>query len=345
MEPDLLRPFVPLNRLSHAVLSEIAATAEEITFPPGQVIFRQGDVEPWLYFLLEGQVVCQETGRARRTLQSGTQAALHALTRTSPCEFSATATTPARVFRIDENLLESRLSLDQTAAYEVFEYGGHDDPVWVVQMLAQPAFRKIPPANASLMFEKFQAISCKAGETVIHQGDAADHYYLIRSGRAQVTRATPSGQPLMLAELGAGEGFGEEALLTGEPRNATVTLLSEGVLMRLAKQDFDAALKTPLVKRIARDQARSLMRAGAQLVDVRLEDEFRAGTLRNSLNLPLYLLRLKAKALDPHKPYILFCQHEHRSTAAAFLLAQRGLDVYVLKGGLAGFTQDEDVND
>lgn len=71
-------------------------------------------------------------------------------------------------------------------------------------------------------------------------------------------------------------------------------------------------------------------------MDVRLEDESKQGTLRDSLNLPLYLLRLKAASLDPKKKYILFCQHEERSSAAAFLLAQRGLDAYVLNGGLAG---------
>ena len=335
MNIDLLRQFVPLNGLSQPVLNEIAAVAEEITLPKGRVIFHQGDDDPWLYFLLEGEVICQESDHAPRIVQPGTESARYALARTRPRGYSAVAATTARVFRIDEHLLESRLGFDQATAYEVFEYDGNDDPAWMLQLLANPAFRNVPPAHANRMFGRFRPVPCKAGEVIIQQGDAADYYYLIREGRAQVARSEPDTPSLVLAELGPGDGFGEEALLTGERRNATVTLLSDGLLMRLSKQDFDALLKAPLVKSVDLEGARHLLQEGAQLIDVRLEEEFRQGTLRDSLNLPLYLLRLKAASLDPKKKYILFCQYEERSSAAAFLLAQRGLDAYVLRGGLA----------
>jgi CRP-like cAMP-binding protein len=342
MDSTLLRRFVPLNALSQPVLDELAAQTEGVTLPNGQVIFHQGDDDPWLYFLLEGEVIIQEHDRAPRSILAGTESARHALARTRPRGYSAMAASPVRLIRMNEALLESSLGSDQAAAYEVFEYDGSDDPAWMIQVLANPAFRKVPPAHANAMFGRFQPVSCKAGEVIIQQGEPADHYYLIRSGRAQVSRATPGGAPQVLAELGPGDGFGEEALLTGDPRNATITLLSESVLMRLSKQDFGALLKTPLVKSVDLDAARRMLKVGAQLVDVRLEEEFREGTLRNSLNLPLYLLRLKAQSLDPHKKYILFCQYEQRSSAAAFLLAQRGLEAYVLRGGLAALKPGED---
>ena len=340
MEINLLRQFVPLNSLSEPVLKEMAAVAEEIVLSKGQVIFRQGDDDPWLYFLLEGEVICQESEHAPRIVQSGTEGARFALARTRPRGYSAVTATNARVFRLKESLLESRLGFDQATAYEVFEYDGSDDPAWMLQILAKPAFRKVPPAHANLMFGRFQPVSCKVGEIIIQQGEAADYYYLIREGRVQVSRTALDVPSLILAELGPGEGFGEEALLTGERRNATVTLLSDGLLMRLAKQDFDTLLKAPLVKGVDLNGARHLLQQGAQLIDVRLEEEFRQGTLRDSLNLPLYLLRLKAASLDPMKKYILFCQYEDRSSAAAFLLTQRGLNAYVLRGGLSGLAPD-----
>lgn len=336
MDTHLLQQFVPLNSLSQTVLNEIAAAAEDITLPKGRVIFNQDDEDPWLYFLLEGEVICQEKGHAPRMVTAGTDGARYALARTHPRGYSAVTASLVRVFRVDEKLLESRLGFDQATAYEVFEYDGSDDPAWMLQILSQPDFRQIPPAHANLMFERFEPIRCQAGEKIIQQGEQADYYYLIREGRAQVTRAAMDGAPMVLAELESGEGFGEEALLTGEHRNASVSMLSDGLLMRLSKQDFDALLKAPLVKSVDLEGARRLMQEGAQLVDVRLEEEFKQGTLRDSLNLPLYLLRLKAASLDADKKYILFCQHDERSNAAAFLLTQRGLDAYVLRGGLAG---------
>ena len=336
MEINVLRQFVPLNALSGNVLNELAEAAEEMTLPAGHVIFKQGEKDPWLYFLLEGDIICQESDHAPRTIQAGTESGRYALSRTSPRGYSAVAATSARVFRIDEDLLESCLGSDQAAAYEVFEYDGSDDPAWMMQILSKPAFRKVPSAHANLMFERFQPVTCASNERVLQQGDPADYYYVIREGRAQVARKTSENGSLALAELGPGDGFGEEALLTGECRNATVTMLSDGVLMRLSRKDFDALLKAPLVKTVDLEAARKLMQGGAQLVDVRLEEEFKQGTLRDSLSLPLYLLRLKAQSLDTRKKYILFCQHETRSSAAAFLLTQRGLDAYVLRGGLAG---------
>ena len=344
MDTKLLRQFVPLNALSQPVLDELASQAEEITLTKGRVIFNQGDDDPWLYFLLEGEVICQERDHAPRIVQSGSDDARYALARTRPRGYSAVAASLVRLLRMNEDLLESRLSFDQATAYEIFEYDGSDDPAWMLKILSEPAFRNVPPTHANAMFERFQSLQCKKGDVVIQQGDPADNYYLIRTGRAQVSRVEPGGQPIVLAEFGPGEGFGEEALLTGERRNATVTMLSNGLLMRLSRQDFDTLLKAPLVKSIDLHGARRLLQAGAQLVDVRLEDEFRAGTLRDSLNLPLYLLRLKAPSLDPQRKYILFCQHDQRSSAAAFLLAQRGLDVYVLRGGLARLKPGEEAH-
>ncbi len=341
MNTNLLRQFVPLNALSSRVLDELAVKAEEVALPAGRVIFRQGEDDPWLYFLLEGKVICQAPHSAPRTCQSGTDEARHALSRTHPRACSAVTASSVRLLRLDEKALESCLGSDQAVAYEVFEYDGSDDPVWMMHILSEPAFRKVPPAYANAMFARFEKIRGKSGDAIIRQGEPANYYYLIRSGHAQVSRSTADGVSTVLADLGPGDGFGEEALLTGELRNASVTLKSDCVLMRLSKEDFEAVLKAPLVKSIDLEEARSLLQKGAQLVDVRLEEEYQAGTLRGSLNLPLYLLRLKASLLDPNTTYIVFCQHDQRSSAAAFLLAQRGLDTYVLRGGLAALAPEE----
>ena len=77
-------------------------------------------------------------------------------------------------------------------------------------------------------------------ETVIKQGEPGDEMYFIESGRARVVREMSSTRALVLAELEAGDLFGEMALLTGAPRSATVTALSELNLWILGKADFDS---------------------------------------------------------------------------------------------------------
>ena len=128
-------------------------------------------------------------------------------------------------------------------------------------------------------------------------------------------------------------------MLSGAPRNANVITLTDGVLMRLSQADFNELLREPMVQWVTDAEARILMQEGAGLIDVRLEDEYRGGALKGSVNIPLHLLRLKAASMDRRRKYIVYCQSGKRSCAAAFLLGQRGFDVCVLRGGLSALTK------
>jgi len=81
-------------------------------------------------------------------------------------------------------------------------------------------------------------------------------------------------------------------------------------------------------------QAKQLTLDGAVPIDVRMEDEFANSGIANTVNIPLYLLRLKMKNMDKKAKFILFCDTGARSSAAAFLMAKEGFkNVYILKDG------------
>jgi len=57
--------------------------------------------------------------------------------------------------------------------------------------------------------------------------------------------------------------------------------------------------------------------------------------MKNTLNIPLYLLRVKIKAINKNEHYILFCDNGSRSSAAAFIMTKLGFkNVFILTGGL-----------
>jgi rhodanese-related sulfurtransferase len=177
----------------------------------------------------------------------------------------------------------------------------------------------------------------RAGETIIKQGDEGDFFYVITRGSAVVTRETPmSRDGLKLADLGVGESFGEEALISDAKRNATVTMLSDGALVRLGKSDFNELLNEPLLHWVDLAHGKELIERGARWLDVRLPSEFEAFHLDGAVNVPLYFIRLKVKTLEPKTPYIVVCDTGRRSSAAAFLLSERGFDAYCLQGGITG---------
>lgn len=77
-----------------------------------------------------------------------------------------------------------------------------------------------------------------AGEVVIRQGDVGDKLYVIQSGEAGVFRAVADGEPTQVAVHKPGAYFGEMALLSDAPRNATVKALTPLDVLAVAREDF-----------------------------------------------------------------------------------------------------------
>jgi rhodanese-related sulfurtransferase len=205
----------------------------------------------------------------------------------------------------------------------------------MARMLQSEALIKLTPTDIQKLLQKLESVNVKAGDVIIRQGDEGDYFYIIRQGKCSVTRlASGEGWDVPLAELGDGDCFGEEALVSDAKRNATIAMISDGILMRLSKKDFIKLLKKNLVHYINYDLAQESIREGSTWLDVRLADEYTGFSFDNSINVPLSMIRERAAGLDPEKKYIICCDTGRRSASAAFLLSQRGLDVCVLEGGM-----------
>ncbi len=83
----------------------------------------------------------------------------------------------------------------------------------------------------------------RGGETLFAQGDGGDCLYVIAYGRLRVMISDGDTQRTV-REMGRGELVGEMAILTGEPRSATVAAVRDTELLRLSKEGFEAALAT-----------------------------------------------------------------------------------------------------
>jgi rhodanese-related sulfurtransferase len=113
--------------------------------------------------------------------------------------------------------------------------------------------------------------------------------------------------------------------------------VTEGALMRLAKQDFRTLLNEPMLEWVDMDEARTLVSQGGKWLDVRLPSEFENYRLEGALNLPLYFIRLKLKTLERDVHYVVCCDTGRRSSAGAYILSERGFRASVLKGGLMAY--------
>jgi putative ABC transport system ATP-binding protein len=107
-----------------------------------------------------------------------------------------------------------------------------------------PAFASLTPDALTQVADKLTRERFPAGAVIIRQGDPGDKFYLIRRGTVDVIVNEGLPTRRVVAQLKEGDFFGEMALLTGEPRNATVVAREQLDTYTLGKEDFQTAINT-----------------------------------------------------------------------------------------------------
>ena len=102
-----------------------------------------------------------------------------------------------------------------------------------------PEYDSLPAGDRDAIDALVSTVRVAAGETVFRRGDPGDAMFVVKSGRFRVTGATPSGAEVTLGEIGPRDWAGEMAVLTGQPRSATLTAVTDGELVRLLRSGFD----------------------------------------------------------------------------------------------------------
>jgi CRP-like cAMP-binding protein len=346
INPDVLRTFSPLDSLKRENLAALAKKTQLRTAEAGESLFRKGDNEKRTVYLLSGTVELDNLEGKKRKIQGGTDSAKLPVSPQLPRQYNARALDAVEFISIDSDLLDVMLTWDQTGAYEVSEFqpaqeGDGDATDWMTTLLSSKAFHRIPAGNIQAIFMRMQQVEYKTGDVVIQQGDKGDFFFTITRGKCMVTRETPLNvEGIRLAELAVGDTFGEESLISNAPRNATITMLTDGAVMRLGKDDFNALMNEPMVEWVSYEEANQVVADGGQWLDVRLPSEFEKSHEQDAINIPLYFMRLKLSALDPKVKYVLCCDTGARSSAGAFILAEKDFDACVLQKGLNAVKRD-----
>ena len=138
-----------------------------------------------------------------------------------------------------------------------------------------PLFASLPDARLHELAALARPVSLRAGAVLFERGDPGDALYVIRHGRLEVVV-----DGAVVREAGRGEVLGELALLTGEPRNATVRARRDSELYAVRRADLDVLLADPgsaralvrhLAARIPGSAAPAPVRADAVLALVPLD--------------------------------------------------------------------------
>lgn len=328
---NLTRTLVPLKDMSESHLLALLDNAAVETVCAGQTLFTAGSYDAQHVYLLHGDVSLVVEGGGQTQIKG--RSTLLPIAHQQPRQFTAVADTDCSVLRIDSEHLDKMLTWSQVADYLQLiisrERDLDEDVDWMMVVLRSNLFFKVPPLNVEQIFSRLTPQVVYAGDVIIRQGEIGDQCYFIKEGEADVSRYSENKRN-HLATISVGRCFGEDALVNETVRNATVMMRTDGVLMRLDKQDFYRLLKEPSVATLALSELKEHITSGVVAVDVRSEEEYSEAHLPQAVNIPLNILAIKSRLLAKDKLYIFYCDTGRRSRAAAHLLAQHGYKTLAL---------------
>ncbi len=339
-KPDYLslRHYCYFSILSNAALKAIFERLEPVSYSAGSMIVQEGAGPDSFYLLRRGEVLVTKRIRWEQEtplsiLGSGDCFGEMALLTCSPRSCTVRARTDVDLFRLGQVDFEEIVRRDATFA-DVVENHAQGLMQWDRFRTLRP-FALLPSERMAALAGKLVERRFSPGEAIIRQGEEGHLYYVMKSGEARVLRTTGSEAPQEIDMIFQGEGFGEEALITGAPRNATVEARSNVAVWTLDRRDFDQIMKTSFLEEVFPEDVTRNGDSQAQVfLDVRLAQEFEEEHIPRAVNVPLNELRHRYPTFRRDHVYYVYCLQGVRSASAAFLMNSNGFNARSIKGGI-----------
>ncbi|MEE8112993.1 MAG: cyclic nucleotide-binding domain-containing protein [Nitrososphaerales archaeon] len=329
-ELEKIKRLIPFKEMGESDFKEITAKATLSSVAKGKMIFKRADEDSKVYWIVSGSLDLLDEKFEAKNRKAGEIVCRSPIDNNSPHRLTAVSTEESRILSIERTDLGLFGDADRGASSDDEE---EEDFDWMSTLLSSPLFEFIPPANIQTLFGKFEEVQHKKDDVVIKQGDTGDFFYVIQAGRAKVERSSGE-KTVVLAEFQPGDNFGQDALVSDIPRNATVTMTTNGTLMRLSAPDFQSLLMSPVIETVTLEETNEMIEQGdpkTYIIDVRSPKEVESDKLPGSLNVPLLLLRKNLPKLKVDGVYVMADDGGKRAELGAFILNEKGFTAYVLK--------------
>lgn len=282
--------------------------------------------------LLKGGITVEADGETIASTSDSEDLRCHAIPLTA-ASTEITVSSDATVCRIAQDKLDYLLSWSVMLS----DLPAEDETVRsrLKQLRYPTIFMNLPFTNVIKAFQRMKAQRIKAGDEIIRQGEQGDTFYIIESGRAEIWQQGPYDDEQKLVGVRVpGDHVGDEALVSGGTRNATVRFIEDGTVLSLSKNDFRELISQSMVNEVEISVAETLAETGHRYVDVRYEEEWEDGHIPGAILLPLTDIRERMGELDRGGKFITYCLSGKRSAVAAMILKANGYDTVCMKDGL-----------
>ena len=238
---ELLAGIPAFSHLPAPVLEELASRLTEERFRPADTVMVEGNTDDRLCLIVEGRAESSTVGPSGiaplATLGPGELFGEISLLEPGN-RLQATVTAVEPLLLLSLRAADLRRALEaHPEARSAFEELADDLLVTRVLKQATP-FSTLDGERLRRLAARLERLDISTGEDIVRRGEAGEECYVLMRGRVEVLAGGARGEERRLATLGPGSLFGEAALLTHEPRNATVRALESCTLLALRRTDL-----------------------------------------------------------------------------------------------------------
>lgn len=337
-----LKKYRFFSDLSEGARQTLSSMLREVRVPRGTNVLREDETAESFFFVKQGRLEVTKhahDGQEAKisVISSGQGFGETALLTCSVRTCSVHAQTDALLYELTKK--DFGAILLHEAAFKHMLCRKAEDHTQYNRIKTMQPFALLEPDKMYILMHRMTERTYGLGEDIVVEGERGDFYYIVKSGRVAVLKQKGEPEQRQVAMLTEGDGFGEEALIRDDPRNATCRALEETTVFALDKADFNQIVKASFLDYIyAEDIDLESYRRKYVIIDARILPEYEEEHIEGALSIPVEVLRSKCAALDPGTDYITYCTNDSRGMVAAFLLRNHGLKARCLRGGMGSWT-------
>jgi hypothetical protein len=327
----ILKGLSPFSALSDANFIKIAARGEIKSQPAGALLFKRFSNDPDSHWLLTGQLNLVNDAFENRAFTESDSQTYGAVDDFQPHTVSAVCEAPCAVFTLSKTVqseIETLLEAAASTAENSLSIGN-----WMERLLSTPLFEFIPPTNIQELFKRFKTRQVTSGEIIIKQGEPGDYFYMIKTGSVSV-HVEMNGKVNQVAKLTAGQSFGQDALVSDLPRNATIMATAPCELGMLTEADFEDLLLSPVIEVITPAEIEEAVRVQGtrvQILNLYQPDDLQPEAAAEELAIPFMALRNHIREFSKEIVYVVRGPASPKiNLLGAYLLNEAGHTAYVL---------------
>ncbi|MDG1112830.1 MAG: cyclic nucleotide-binding domain-containing protein [Pseudomonadales bacterium] len=327
----ILKGLSPFSALSDANFIKIAARGEIKSQPAGALLFKRFSNDADSHWLLTGQLNLVNDAFENRAFTESDSQTYGAVDDFQPHTVSAVCETPCAVFTLSKTVqseIETLLEAAASTAENSLSIGN-----WMERLLSTPLFEFIPPTNIQELFKRFKTRQVTSGEIIIKQGEPGDYFYMIKTGSVSV-HVEMNGKVNQVAKLTAGQSFGQDALVSDLPRNATIMATAPCELGMLTEADFEDLLLSPVIEVITPAEIEEAVRVQGtqvQILNLYQPDDLQPEAAAEELAIPFMALRNHIHEFSKEIVYVVRGPASPKiNLLGAYLLNEAGHTAYVL---------------